>query len=137
VDYPRLRESLKGQMSAMIADKMSESKDSSNPFAALGSAFGLLMVDKLVDAMVRPELVMEGMQNGKFGPKAQQADGDSGAGAKDGGPRWDYDRKGLDKLVAYAKDDTGADDKKVGLVFERSGFANWKLTEIRMPALKP
>ncbi len=136
VDYPKLRESLKGQLSAVLAEKMGDAKKSDNPFAAFGSALGLLVVDKMVDAMVRPELVMKGLQNGKFGPKAQQADGDSGAGAKEAGQRWDYDRRGLDKLVAYARDDTGADNKRVGLVFERNGFANWKLTEIRLPALK-
>ncbi len=143
VDYPRLRESLKGQMSAMIADKMSASKDSSNPFAALGSALGLLMVGKMVDAMVRPELVMRGIQNGKFGPKPEKSDSEPNSGAattaaKELKPRWDYDRKGTDKVIAYAKGDSEEPgDNKVGIVFERSGFANWKLTEVRLPAPKP
>ena len=142
VDYPRLRESLKGQMSAMIADKMGASKNSDNPFAVFGSALGLLMVDKMVDAMVRPELVMKGMQNGKFGPKVEKSDSEPSSSTdtsatKDSVLRWDYDRKGTDKLIAYAK--SGGDQASsitVGIVFERSGFANWKLTEIRLPALK-
>ena len=143
VDYPKLRESLKGQFSAVLAEKMGASKNSDNPFAAFGSAIGLLMVDKIVDAMVRPELVMKGMQSGKFGPKTEKSDSESSSStdtsaAKESKPRWDYDRKGTDKVIAYAKSDSDqAGDNKVGIVFERSGFANWKLTEIRMPALKP
>ena len=143
VDYPRLRESLKGQMSAMIAQKMEASKNSDNPFAAFGSALGLLMVDKIIDAMVRPELVMKGMQNGKFGPKSEKSDNEPSSNTNKSGTtetttRWDFERKGVDKLIAYAKSDSDqAGDNNSSVVFERSGFANWKLTEIRLPALKP
>jgi len=143
VDYPRLRESLKGQMSAMIAQKMDASKKSDNPFAAFGSVLGLLMVDKIIEAMVRPEVVMKAMQNGKFGPNSEKS-GDEPSSNTDKSAttetttRWDFDRKGTDKLIAYAKSDSEhAGDNKFGLVFERTGFANWKLTEIRLPALEP
>lgn len=140
VDYPKLRESLKSQFSASLTEKLGSSSDSGNPFAALGSILGLAMVDKMVDAMVRPETVMKGMQSGQFGPKSQQAPGDASDSSQIGNgkadkPNWSYERKGADKLIAYAKDENGASDKSVGLVFERSGFLNWKLTEIRMPAL--
>ena len=142
VDYPKLRGSLKGQFSAMIADSVQASSESKNPFAALGSMLGLAMVDKMVDAMVRPELVMQGMKNGQFGPGAQQTDSQpptpsDAQPTNDGKVRWAYDRKGTDKLVAYVQDDSAAEGKQVGIVFERSGFANWKLTELRMPSLKP
>ncbi|MBK9442970.1 MAG: DUF2939 domain-containing protein [Comamonadaceae bacterium] len=141
VDYPKLRESLKGQFSAILAEKMGNTTDSGNPFAALGSMLGLAVVDKFVDAMVRPEMVMKGMQNGQFGPKAQQSSGDAGdssqpSNAKEGKPRWTYERKGFDKLIAYSKDEAETNEKKVGLVFERSGFFNWKLTEIRLPSTR-
>jgi hypothetical protein len=67
VDYPRLRESLKGQFSLLMGEQMAKSTDSSDPFAAFGTMLGLAMADKLVDAMVRPETVMRGMQSGRFG----------------------------------------------------------------------
>ena len=141
VDYPRLRESLKGQFSAMIADSMQTSSESKNPFAALGTMLGLAMVEKMVDAMVRPELVMQGMKNGQFGPGARRTDSQPSGTPdaqtpKDEKVRWAYDRKGVNKLVAYTQDDTASDGKQVGIVFERTGFANWKLTEIRIPSLK-
>lgn len=140
VDYPRLRESLKGQFSAALAEKMGSSTDSSNPFAALGGMLSLAMVDKIVDAMVRPETVMRAMQNGQFGPNQRATAGDSGSSPqapvqKNEKPNWSYERKSTDKLIAYAEESAKTGEKRVGLVFERSGFANWKLTEIRMPTL--
>ena len=138
VDYPKLRESFKGQMSALLADKLGNGAESGNPFAALGNALGLAMVDKLVDAMVRPETVMLGMRNGKFAPNAKNpSPADSGATAPtDGAPQWVYVRKSMDKLIAYPSASVQPDEKGVGIVFERSGFANWKLTEIRLPMAK-
>ena len=143
VDYPRLRESLKSQFSALMAEHVGQSADPKNPFEALGTMLGLAMVDKMVDAMVRPETVMRGMQSGNFGPKASDLDSEPTATAdssKSGGgkPKWSYVRKGADKLIAYTDADTGPDDKKVGIIFERSGFADWKVTELRLPpSLKP
>jgi hypothetical protein len=147
VDYPKLRESLKGQLSAVMGEQMAKTQDSGNPFAALGSMLGMAMVDRFVDAMVRPETVMRAMQNGQMSPKAKPAGeapaqpADRSAGQpqqepKYEKPQWTYDRKGVDKLIAYATDPErpGAQNsEKLGIVFERSGFANWKLTEVRLP----
>lgn len=149
VDYPKLRESLKGQLSAIMGEKMAKTQDASNPFAALGSMLGLAMVDRFVDAMVRPETVMRAMQDGQMSPAAaktndapappsSKSDTPASAEAREDKPKWTYDRKGVDKLIAYATDPQkpGAQNsEKLGVVFERSGFANWKLTEVRLPAL--
>lgn len=139
VDYPKLRESLKGQFSALVAEKLGNSKDSENAFSALGSMLGLAMVDKMVDALVRPETIMKAMQNGQFGPGQKATAAEAGSNTQSSAPnerkpQWSYDRKSVDKLIAYAEDGTNA-NSRVGLVFERSGFASWKLTEIRMPTL--
>jgi hypothetical protein len=40
-------------------------------------------------------------------------------------------------MTAYAVDPARPDEpnsERLGLVFERSGFVDWKLTEFRMPA---
>src|SRR5215510_10211320 len=66
VDYPRVRESLKDQFSAMVAQKLGAPKDAGNPFAALGSLIGLGLVNQLVDVMVRPETVMSAMTHGRL-----------------------------------------------------------------------
>jgi hypothetical protein len=141
VDYPRLRDNLKGQFSSLMAEQMAKSTDSKNPFAALGTMLGLSMVDRMVDAMVRPETVMRGMQSGQFGPQSSLSDADTGTSVSPTNesekPRWSYVRKGTDRLIAYPEGGAESEDKKVGIVFERNGFANWKITELRIPSLKP
>jgi hypothetical protein len=146
VDYPRLRASLKTQLAAAMEEKMAAAGPADNPLAAFGKSIGKMMgatmVDKLVDVMVRPETVMRGMASGQFGVQqapaaAATAAPDAPAAApapRDAKPEWDWMRVGSDKLIAYQDDDSpGADGKKVEVVFERSGFANWKLTDLRLP----
>lgn len=149
VDYPKVRESLKGQFSALVAQKLGVQKDSDNPFAALGSLIGLGVVNQLVDAMVRPETVMAAMTHGKLAqpapspvpapggttPPAPQADG-AAIGKSEKKANWIIDREGASRMTAYAVDPAKPDQpnaERLGLVFERSGFVDWKLTEIRMP----
>jgi len=96
------------------------------------------MADKLVDALVRPETVMRAMQSGQFGPTAAPADtgpgaAPNGAVEQDAPPKWDYVRHGADQLVAYRADSAAPYEKRMQIVFARSGFADWKLTGVRMP----
>lgn len=152
VDYPKLRESLKGQFAALMGERLVKPEDAGNGFAALGTMLGLALVNQFVDAMVRPEAVMRAMQDGQLAPKANPPS-DSPAPTPSAGkpdvsakvepqedkPKWAYERKGVDKLIAYASDPKrpeAPNQEKLGLVFQRSGFADWKLTEFRLPALK-
>lgn len=52
--------------------------------------------------------------------------------------KWVYERKGVDKLIADGTDPKKPDEKnqeKFGKVLQLSGFADWRLTEFRLPAL--
>ena len=125
-----------------MAQKMDTPTDAGNPFgaigASLGATLGATLFDTLVDAMVRPETVMRSMQSGQFAPKAAPVAGPGDAPAAavpaEEGPKRSYLRKGADMFIAYPVDGAGPYDKRLNFVFERSGFANWKLTELRMPA---
>ena len=140
VDYPRLRESLKGQFSAMMAEKIAKSGDAQSPSGTIGAMLGAVMVDKVIDAMVRPDTVMRGMKSGQFvpapmSPEATQSGGEgtavkAGSDAEKQG--WTYERKGANLLIAYPKG-TAPAAEKVGIVFERSGFAHWRVVELRLP----
>jgi len=108
VDYPKLRESMKGQLSAVLTKKLATEPQSNNELAKAGAAFGamlgLTLVDNMVDAFVRPETVMQAMQQGKMMPKRQP---DSPAPSPPGAPNkekvmWQSARKGVDKCIAYA-----------------------------------
>lgn len=143
VDYPRVRESLKGQ----FAEKMGASTDSGNPLAALGSMLGVAVSNQLVDATVRPEIVMQAMRIGKFGPFSTRqtqapSSGKPVSSNNTSTPsdseklRWTYERPGVDKLIAYAVEPDAPDapnEERTGVVFERSGFVEWKLTGFRLP----
>jgi hypothetical protein len=129
VDFPRLRESLKGQLSARIDKEMGNR--SGNNF---GSMLALALVDKMIDVAVRPETIMFAMREGKFkiedtGPRE---------GGHDAGEQkkvvWRTERQGFDTVVFRAEGDgSGAGQEKIALVMQREGFANWKLTDIRLP----
>lgn len=133
VDYPKLRESLKGQMAAIVGQKIGSGSQSGAE--SFGAALGMALLGPMVDAFVRPELVMRSMQEGDFQPRlggdqAKSSDGTSGKEVK-----WNIERKGMSKVIAYGQD-ADSSEARPGFVFERSGFADWKLTEIRLPASK-
>ena len=67
VDYPKLRESFKGQFSALVAQKIGQS-DSTNGLAVMGAALGLAMANQMIEAMVRPETMMRVMQTTGMAP---------------------------------------------------------------------
>jgi len=155
VDYPRLRESLKTQLSVILSQKLGTSKEPASPMAALGNLIGSSLVGPLVDAMVRPETVMAALQNGRLAKSAAEAPaavppnsppvppaatGAAGATAnpatEPGKTHWKIDRQGASRVTAYAVDPARPDEPdtdRLGLVFERSGFVDWKLTDIRLP----
>lgn len=141
VDYPRLRESLKGQLTAAFTEHMASQQAPDNDFgkagAALGAMLGMAMVDKMVDAFVRPETVMRAMQEGKMVPRrpADTASEPGSVGDSDNKVSWSSERKSVDKYIAYASKPGDTANQRIGLVLERSGFATWKMTEIRVPAL--
>lgn len=134
VDYSKVRESLKGQLAAMMAEKLGSEGGASGGFEGLGAALGLALINPMIDAMVRPEMVMRSMQEGKFKPLPSAAGNSTGTAEPAKEPKWEFDRVGANKLIAYAVDPDGKAGTQVGAVFERSGFADWKLTELRLPA---
>lgn len=142
VDYPKLRESLKGQFSVALTSRLASQPQSENEVAkagaALGAMLGMAMVDKMVDAFVRPETVMRAMQEGKLMPKENSTPRPAPRTSAEASEKvtWQSERKGVDKYIVFASRPGEAEDERVGLVLERSGFATWKLTEIRLPSLQ-
>ena len=127
VDYEALRESFKGQFAGAMQAKIGAPSD--NPFSALGSALGMSFVNVLIDTMVRPQTLASAMQTGRVKPGA------SPATAQDDAQQtvWDMDREGADRVVFRPhKQGDPADPKASAFVFVRHGFADWRLTDIRL-----
>jgi hypothetical protein len=128
VDFPRVRESLKSQFSARMHQ---DSTDAGNHF---GSMLAGVLVDKLIDTAVRPETIMFAMREGKFrierdgSPEGGQ---DTGEGHK---TVWRTERQGFNTILFHGEREGGGDKKDtLALVMQRQGFADWKLTDIRLP----
>lgn len=149
VDYPRLRESIKGQLAEYLASTTQRSDRaaaaSGRAGAALGALFGTLFADKLVDSLVRPEVVMRLMNEARIEvPSSPRGDTPSNAGSAAGSGEtaaepdkrkldWVTQRASLDRIVVYLGERDQPSDRRVGAALERSGFATWKLTEVRLP----
>lgn len=116
VDYPALRASLRSQVSSSLANKMGDPKD--NPIAALGSAIGMAVANPLIEIAVQPESVAASLRSGHWEPVAATA-----ANPPESDVKWSYEHEGMGVLVAQSKD---------AFVLVRHGFADWKLSEIRL-----
>ena len=154
VDYPKLRDSMKNQFAPLFMDTPSAADGADGGHAsaigkagaAFGKMLGLIVVDKAVDLLVRPEVVMQAMREGymtpqvpqKGAPAAPSADG-AGSNASAGEKRTVvFERNGVNSLLVYAEHlpDSASDVRirdKLGFVFERSGFATWKLSGVMLP----
>jgi hypothetical protein len=133
VDYSSLRESFKGQFTAKMAEVMG--KQSGNPYSALGAMLGMTMINQMVDALVRPELVMRMMEEGKAQqPNNSEGDKPTSNDSYTKAPKWGFERKGTDLVLATPILE-GSNDSQPVFVFRRAGYANWKLTEVRLPAM--
>lgn len=129
VDYPKVREGLKGQIAAMMAEEAASSNDG---FAAFGAMLGMFLANQMVDALVRPESVMRAMQSGEMRPDQSSAHPDTQAASDKKPVEWTLERKTVDKVVAYRYEPGREVGKDFSVVLERNGFSDWKLTEIRI-----
>ncbi len=134
VDYPRVRDSLKQQLSARMAGN-ARPGDAGNPLAAFGATLGRLVADKVVDAMVRPDIVMRAMRSGRFDVQPPAPDVPASTPPdQEAKSSWTWLRLDANTLLIYPQKGEAAPAQKTGIVFERSGFADWKITQLRLPA---
>lgn len=135
VDYPRLRDSIKGQLTARMTDAL-PNEASGNVFAGIGAMIGMTLVNEVVDGMVRPEFVMRAMQLGRMPAPGAEAGSDQPTRSQ---PEWQFERSGVNRMIAYSAGPRSssapppAPEERAVFVFERSGFAHWRLTELRLP----
>lgn len=131
VDYSRVRDSLKEQMSALLGEQLGAERQSGPD--SLGVLLGRAVINPLVDALVRPEVVMRAMNSGEFKP-AVQSSGSGSSPAKMDEIQWQIERQTLNRVKAYAME-PGSTERStaLGMVFERDGFFRWKLIELRLP----
>jgi hypothetical protein len=129
VDYPKVRESIKGQFSPLFSDALGQSA-SVDSGAAFGRKMGMGMVNRYVDGALRPEWLMHSIEVGQLSARnpANAPDIDSKS-------PWQYERQGMNQVLAHvASAGHDALSPPLGMVLQRSGFATWKLTQVLLPA---
>lgn len=127
IEFPSVRQSLKGQMNAMFMKELAKDDIKDNPFAALGAAFAGVMVDKMVEAYITPAGITQLMTGEKPAPKESGKSGGSASRKPLSDATMSYES--LDKFVVTVKSNTDEEGK---FVLRRRGIG-WKLTEILIP----
>jgi TonB family protein len=135
VDFPALRSSLREQLNAqMVASFLLDNKDA-NAFSVLGAALARGMVNALIDQYVTPEVAAAIIQHKRVdGPPllTEAVNRYSQANAKDNLVKisWNYQSINRFDVRLSLKDDKA---EAITLIFLRSGLANWRLSDIRLP----
>lgn len=134
IDYPAVRSSLKAQLAGSVTRQASGVTHGSE-IGKAGSAIVISMTDKMVDALVTPETLMRALREGRLRP-ATQLKGEDSIGSTSAQKRfdWSFSRPTMNRLVVSAT--TAETDKGYGLavVLDRHGFADWKISEFRLPS---
>lgn len=123
IDFPSVRESLKSQLSAQMALRVTEAKEKGG-FEALGAALAMGMVGPMIDGLVTPQFIAGTIQRGKM--QRDEAAAPAGEDAE-----WSIERDGFSRFRATPAAPTG--EKVPTLVFDRDGI-DWKLVDIEIPA---
>ncbi|NKF23063.1 DUF2939 domain-containing protein [Solimonas marina] len=133
VDFPALRESVKGQFTAAMTQQMKQSDTESNGFAALGAGLAMLMVDKAVDQFVTPEGLTALLANdARSAAPADQTQHDDEPDKRVHlirGGRTDWSFQTPSRFLVTIHGDKGKD---LGLVLRRQDLT-WRLTAIQLP----
>ncbi len=125
VDYPKLRISLKAELSKKLQlDKPSDS--TAQAMNGNGNAFALVLANALVDRFVQPEVMSQTIKNGKAKVMLQKLRQVSNPESKE--QQWDVQRQGISQFVLWNAPQKQA---TIGLVFQRNPWGiDWKLSAI-------
>jgi hypothetical protein len=125
IDFPRVREDLKGQLNVVMLKKMgSELKD--NPFGVLGLALASKVVDAAVDSYITPT-GLAGLARGDRKPS--EATGEPAQPVEEPFANSRLTRESLDRFSVWVPT---RDGRQARFVFRWSGL-RWMLTGITVP----
>jgi Protein of unknown function (DUF2939) len=128
VNFPALKESLKGSLSAQLASTASKVR-AGNPFGALGAALVGAMMGPAIDALVTPESLAMMLKGQK--PQPRRSSNDSKA-FDDAEVDTSRSYEAFDRFVVTVSS-KGRAGGALGLVFLRDGLFSWRLSAIRFP----
>jgi hypothetical protein len=131
VDFPSLRESLKAELTAELAARMSrDPRVADSGLGGLGMMLAPMVLSGAVDAVVTPRVVAHMVTtaeapDAKGRPAPEPAAGRSGD--KDIHQAWGY--RSLNEFAVTLTDRDRPDDQ-LALILERRGLFDWKLAAV-------
>jgi len=125
IEFPSVRQSLKDQLNAHLANEMASDPDmADNPFSAIGTALAGTLAEKMVDAYVTPAGISRLMSGASLSDKGDSSS--YGSNPLDGAS---MGYQSFDRFAITVKDDQG---ENIEFVLRRRGIG-WKLTDLVMP----
>ena len=128
VDFPALRESVKGQMMVMMNERLSRPEMADNPFAGLGQMVGAALINPIVDAAVSPAGVIAMFESGKVQPLP------GAAGKQEAPPPGDSNADSSNYAVDYESWSSVAiskpGDAAGRFILKRTGLWSWQLAAL-------
>lgn len=128
VDFPALRENIKGHLLLKVQEQMQSPQMQNSPFARLGQVMAVGAVNQLTDSLVSPAGVMLMLERGKPGKPADVAAAGVGVKTQAGSIRKDFsvDYQGWSKVFVHPNNEPG------GFIFKRDGLMGWKLVAVKL-----
>lgn len=137
IDYPSLQSDLKEQLGSMMLRSMqSDPEMAANPFSGFAMAMITPMVNSMVDTYVTPsgmKSVLEASSTQQSGAIQDQTAQNLVERKKEFDKALHKTSMGYDGLNKFQLTATADDGKKTKLVFNRQGFAEWKLKSVMLP----
>jgi hypothetical protein len=126
VDFPALRESVKGNVRSAVAGSVGRER---NPIGVLGGILAGAVAGPVVDAVVTPHGIAA-LTEGERPGQRRRGDGDARLRVKDVKVKRGYE--GFDLFVVHfvSKDDGR---ERMALLLRRQGITRWRLSGIRVP----
>jgi hypothetical protein len=126
VDFPALRESVKGNVRGAVA----HSVGGRNPIGVLGGILAGAVAGPVVDAVVTPQGIAALTQGERPGSRGESEGGDSRVRVKDVKVKRGYESFDL-FVVHFVDKESGRE--RMALLLRREGIAHWRLSGIRIP----
>jgi Protein of unknown function (DUF2939) len=125
VDFPAVRESLKSQLNvAMMTEMQNDPEMKDNPFAGLGAMLVPAMVDRMIDAYVTSDGLAAMVRGQKPNENSVPVTKEE--------IEFDSSYVNLDRFKVTMRN-AALNEDGPSLVFDREGFASWKLVKIELP----
>ncbi len=127
VDFPALRENVKGQLLAHMSNEMDSPEMKSNPFANMGKALGMAMVGTMVDKLVSPAGVVALLRGNDARATGKTIDEYDHTTEK--APDYTLNYKGWSRVTVRLR---GGSQAGV-MTMKRDGLWGWKMTAFDLP----